>query len=129
MEKSFSKIDRKLIEILSELLVPIKAITPIMCVCKSQKKRKKLYKFIMDNIEYVTQSDILQMATALDLGREQIIPNGVIVKYTGEDDGEVEKDNLYEVGMIYDGGETYKIKTNRRHMLFNCKSCKNYRCR
>jgi len=116
MEKSFSKIDRKLIEILSELLVPIKAITPIMCVCKSQKKRKKLYKFIMDNIEYVTQSDILQMATALDLGREQIIPNGVIVKYTGEDDGEVEKDNLYEVGMIYDGGETYKIKTNRRHI-------------
>jgi len=116
MDKEFSKTDRKLMGILSELLIPTKNIAAIMCICKSQKKRKKLYNFIMDNIEYVTESTILQMATALDKGREQIIPYGVIVKYIGEDDGEVTNGNLYEVGMIYGGGETYKITTDKRHI-------------
>jgi len=116
MEQPKRTIDDKLKGILSDLLLPTNTIIAILLMCKSEKKKKKLYKFVMDNIRYVTESEILQMATMLNTGREQIMPHDLIVKYIGEDDGEVVKGNLYQVGVAYNGGEIYKIKTEKRHI-------------
>jgi len=116
MKKEFSFLDKKLMGVMRDLLFSSETIAGIFCMCKSQKKRQKLYNFIMDNLEYVTQSDVLHMAVMIDNAREQVIYEDTIVKYIGEDDGEVVNGHLYQAGVIYDGGEVYKIRTEKRHI-------------
>ena len=110
--KEFTKLDKNLIFWLSELLIDNKTVTAIFTMLKTQEKRRKMFYFIRDNFNFVTESNILSFACALDNKREQRMPAYLIVKYIGETTDEITNGKLYQVGVCYDAGQIYKIKTD-----------------
>ena len=114
--KEFTKLDKNLIFCLSELLIDNKTVTAIFTMLKTQEKRRKMFYFIRDNFNFVTESNILSFACALDNKREQRMPAYLIVKYIGETTDEITNGKLYQVGVCYDAGQVYKIKTDKRHI-------------
>ena len=64
--KEFTKLDKNLIFWLSELLIDNKTVTAIFTMLKTQEKRRKMFYFIRDNFNFVTESNILSFACALD---------------------------------------------------------------
>lgn len=115
MDKKFTDVDKNLVHVLSDLLFSVKTISAIFSICKSQAKRKKLFKFIKEHIKYVRENEIISIASVLHSAREQYIGQNLWVKYIGETTDELTKDAFYQVGYVYNADEIYKVINDKKH--------------